>query len=151
MSSKLLATLHTKALRGKARMTLADCPVRVTLDVLRGKWKPLILFFMKPGDIRYSNLRAHLPAATEKVFVQQLRELERDRIVSRTIYPETPPRVEYGITAYGETLVGLLDQMADWGQTHRQLTSSAQNAVRSGRQTRVSRAPVTKSHHSRPA
>jgi DNA-binding HxlR family transcriptional regulator len=73
-------------------MTLADCPVRTTLDVITGKWKPLILFFLKSGTQRYTALRAHLPTASEKVFVQQLRQLEQDQIVIRTVLPGIPPK-----------------------------------------------------------
>ena len=102
-----------------ASMTLSECPVRTTLDVLRGKWKPLILFFLKENTRRYAELRSHLHEAPERVFIQQLRELERDQIIDRRVYPEVPPRVEYRISAYGGTLIGILQQMADWGQAHR--------------------------------
>jgi DNA-binding HxlR family transcriptional regulator len=104
-------------------MTLADCPVRTTLDVITGKWKPLILFFLKGGTQRYAALRAHLPTASEKVFIQQLRQLEEDQIVLRTVSSGVPPNVEYRISPYGETLISLLQQMANWGEAHRNLAS----------------------------
>ena len=94
-------------------MTLADCPVRTTLDVLKGKWKPLILFFLKPGTRRYSDLRANRPEATEEVLIQQLQELERDGIVEREVYPERPPQVDYRISEHGRSLMVVLRQMAD--------------------------------------
>ncbi len=104
---------------GDVPMTLANCPVRATLDVLRGKWKPLILYLLKPAIRRYGDLRANLPEASEKVLIQQLRELERDGIVGREVYREIPPRVEYHVTPYGETLMDLLQLMANWGDLHR--------------------------------
>lgn len=97
---------------------LSDCPVRTAVDVLSGKWKPLILYFLKDGRQRYSDLRKRISEPSEKVFVQQLRELERDGIVERFVYPEIPPRVEYCFTRYGETLAPILQQMAEWGENH---------------------------------
>lgn len=108
-------------------MTLADCPVRTMLDVITGKWKPLILFFLKSGTQRYTALRAHLPTASEKVFIQQLRQLERDRIVIRTVLPGVPPNVEYRISPYGETLISVLQQMAAWGEAHRKYLPTMEN------------------------
>lgn len=109
-------------------MTLADCPVRTTLDVITGKWKPLILFFLKGGTQRYTALRAHLPTASEKVFTQQLRQLERDLILIRTVLPGIPPNVEYRVSPYGETLISVLQQMADWGGAHRKHLETPANA-----------------------
>ncbi len=100
-------------------MSLANCPVRTTLNVLRGKWKPLLLLFLKPGSRRWGQLRSHLPEVSEKVLTQQLRELEHDGIVARSVHPTVPPQVEYSISPYGETLIVVLQQMADWGTNHR--------------------------------
>ena len=102
-------------------MTLSECPVRVTLDVLRGKWKPLILYFLKQGTLRYGELRKCVYEPSEKVLVQQLRELEAEGILKRTVYPDTPPRVEYSVTEYGNSLMQILQGMSDWGEHHRQL------------------------------
>ncbi len=77
------------------------------------------MYFLKPGVRRYSDLRESLPAATEKVLIQQLRQLEGDGIVERIVYPEIPPRVEYRISSHGETLMALLEQMANWAEIHR--------------------------------
>ncbi len=103
----------------KSRIALADCPVRTTLDVLRGKWKPLILQSLKVGRQRYSDLRDNVTEPSDKVLVQQLRELERDEIIERFIYPEIPPRVEYQVSAYGSSLATVVEQLAAWGQRHR--------------------------------
>ncbi len=101
-------------------MLLCDCPVRVTVQVLSGKWKPLILQHLKSGRQRYTCLRAQVTEPSEKVFIEQLRQLERDGIVERFVLPGTPPRVDYAISRYGLTLVSVLQQMADWGTRHRQ-------------------------------
>jgi DNA-binding HxlR family transcriptional regulator len=121
--------MDTKPVNEDASMTLAGCPVRTTLDVLRGKWKPLILFFLKPGVRRYTDLRAHIPEAPERVFIQQLRELERDQVVDRLVHPGPVPHVEYRISSYGETLMAILQQMADWGLKHRARNESDSTAI----------------------
>lgn len=78
--------------------------VQTTLKVLGGKWKILILWHLKDGARRFSELKRLMPEITEKMLMQQLRELERDGIVNRNIYSEVPPKVEYSFTEYGLTL-----------------------------------------------
>ena len=85
-------------------MELADCPVKVTVDVIGSKWKPMILFFLKNGHKRFSELRREISSVTQKTLTQHLRELERDGIVTRKVYPSVPPKVEYSLTQYGKTL-----------------------------------------------
>jgi DNA-binding HxlR family transcriptional regulator len=99
-------------------MDLSSCPVKVTADVISGKWKPLIIFALKAGPLRYSELRKQVPGPTHKVMTQQLRQFEHDLIVGRMIYAQVPPRVEYSLTAYGMTLTPVLQSMADWGEKH---------------------------------
>jgi len=99
-------------------MDLASCPVKVTADVIGGKWKPLIIFCLKPGPLRYGELRKQMPGPTHKVLTQQLRQLERDQIVRRRVYPAVPPKVEYSLTTYGRTLTPILALMAKWGERH---------------------------------
>ncbi len=101
-------------------MDLRDCPVKTTADVISGKWKPLILFCLKPGTQRYSELRRRIAGPSHKVLTQQLRQLERDGIVTRKVYPSVPPKVEYSLSRYGKTLIPVLDAMATWGQKHGQ-------------------------------
>ncbi|MDQ2710716.1 MAG: helix-turn-helix transcriptional regulator [Acidobacteriota bacterium] len=101
-------------------MTLTECPVRRTIDVLDGKWKPLILFSLKGGKLRYAKLRTEVREPSEKVLIEQLRQLEDEGIIERRSYLEVPPRVEYSITPYGNTLMPLLQGMADWGSKHRE-------------------------------
>ena len=99
-------------------MDLSECPVKVTADVISGKWKPLIIFSLRPGALRYSELRKQVPGPSHKVLTQQLRQLERDQIIRRKIYAQIPPKVEYSLTAYGRTLTPVLQSMADWGTKH---------------------------------
>lgn len=96
-----------------------DCPIKTTLDVIGGKWKPLILFYLKGGPIRFSDLRRSIPDVTQKMLTDRLRELETDGIVHREVYPQVPPKVEYSLTAYGKTLAPVLEAMCAWGSKHR--------------------------------
>ena len=100
-----------------------DCPIKTTLDVIGGKWKPLIRFFLKDGAKRFSDLRRSVPDVTQKMLTDRLRELEKDGIVHREIYPQVPPKVEYSLTAYGKTLSPILEAMATWGIKHRRRLS----------------------------
>ena len=96
-------------------MRLEDCPVRAALDVIGGKWKPVVLFHLMGGSKRHGELRRLLSDATQKVLTQQLRELERDGIIKRTVYPEKPPRVEYAFTIHGRTLRPVIQALCQWG------------------------------------
>ena len=95
-----------------------NCPVEATLDVIGGKWKVLILCWLKEGVHRFGELRRRMPGISERVLTQQLRELEQDGIVHRKVYAEVPPRVEYSLTPFGETLRPVMVMLNDWGQKH---------------------------------
>jgi len=104
------------------------CTVAVTLEVIGGKWKALILWHLSFKTLRFSQLQRRLSTITQKMLTQQLRELERDGLVFRQVYAEVPPRVEYSLTELGTTVVPLLEQMCQWGkdyleQTEEQLAS----------------------------
>jgi DNA-binding HxlR family transcriptional regulator len=92
------------------------CPVRTAVAVLGGKWKPLIVFYLRTGTKRFSELRRLIPEVTQQVLAQQLRQLEEDGIVARTVYPVVPPRVEYDLTALGRELEPILDLLERWGE-----------------------------------
>lgn len=95
------------------------CPVEVTLDLIGGKWKPLILWHLYQGDVlRNGELKRLIPTITQKMLTQQLRQLESDGLVRRTQYAEVPPRVEYALTPYGRELQTMLDIFCDWGTAH---------------------------------
>lgn len=103
------------------------CPVLSALEVIGGKWKPIILWEMERGILRFGQLKRAIPGITQKMLTQQLRELERDGIIWRKVYAEVPPRVEYGITTYGNTLRPMLTEMANWGRNHaKRLTETSE-------------------------
>ncbi|MBD0269374.1 MAG: winged helix-turn-helix transcriptional regulator [Cyanobacteria bacterium Co-bin8] len=92
--------------------------VQTTLKILGGKWKILILWHLKEETRRFSELKRLIPEITEKMLSQQLRELASDGIISRKAYSELPPKVEYSFTAYGKTLVPVLQALCNWGEDH---------------------------------
>jgi DNA-binding HxlR family transcriptional regulator len=95
------------------------CPVEVTLSVIGGKWKPLILWHLSEGRVRrFLELQRIIPGITRKMLTQHLRELERDGVVARQIFDEMPLRVEYSLTKYGQTLRPLMRVLCDWGSKH---------------------------------
>jgi DNA-binding HxlR family transcriptional regulator len=101
------------------RIDETNCPVKATVDIIGGKWKPVILYYLKQERLRFGQLQRSIPHATKKMLVTQLRELERDGIVNRVVFKQVPPKVEYSLTGYGRTLSPLLAQMAKWGAGHR--------------------------------
>jgi DNA-binding HxlR family transcriptional regulator len=97
------------------REALVVCPVTFTLNKIGGRWKPLILFHLTNETKRYSELKRAIPAITEKMLIQHLRELESDKLVKRTVMPVVPPHVEYSLTKTGKELSPVLQAMAEWG------------------------------------
>jgi DNA-binding HxlR family transcriptional regulator/CheY-like chemotaxis protein len=95
-----------------------NCPVEVTLEVIGGKWKCVILWWLRRDAKRFGELMQLIPDISQKVLTDQLRELEADGLISRTEYREVPRRVEYALTTYGETLRPITDLMCRWGETH---------------------------------
>jgi DNA-binding HxlR family transcriptional regulator len=97
----------------------AYCKFETALDILVGKWKPVILLrLFANGTMRFSELQRAIPDITKKMLTQQLRELEYHDIVHREIYHQIPPKVEYSITEYGQRMTSLLQAMNDWGVGH---------------------------------
>lgn len=95
------------------------CPVEVTTEVIGGKWKSTILWWLRQSAKRPSELMQLIPGISQKVLTRQLRELEADGLIDRQVYRETPPRVEYSLTSQGETLRTITELMCDWGKTRR--------------------------------
>ena len=91
------------------------CAVEATLSVIGGVWKPVLLFHLLGGTLRFNALCRLTPSATPRMITLQLRELEADGIVQRTVYPEVPPKVEYALTPLGRTLEPVLLSMREWG------------------------------------
>lgn len=100
-------------------MRLEECSVRPVLNVIGGKWKPVIIYHLLDGTKRFGQLRKLMPDATQKMLTQQLRELERDGIVTSKVFHEVPPKVEYSLTPYGRTLRPLMTELCQWGKKHR--------------------------------
>ena len=92
-----------------------NCPVVATLDMIGGKYKALILWHLVDGTRRFGELRRLIPQATQKMLTQQLRELEADNLVIRTVYPVVPPKVEYQLSGFGKSMKPILDAMREWG------------------------------------
>ncbi len=97
----------------------ADCPVTRCLSVIGGKWKPVILFCIAGGVNRFGAMGRAIPKVTKQMLTQQLRELEKDGVLTRTVFPEVPPRVEYALTDRGRSLLPVIDAMKNWGETHK--------------------------------
>jgi DNA-binding HxlR family transcriptional regulator len=94
-----------------------SCPVEATLAIIGGKWKPIILFQLQTRTLRFGELRKAMPPGiTQQMLTNQLRELEADGILTRTVYAEVPPRVEYSLTDLGQSLCPILEAMAVWGE-----------------------------------
>lgn len=99
---------------------IEKCPVETALDVLAGKWKILILWYLRSETKRFNELQKLLPRTTQKMLIQKLRELEVDGIINREVYPVVPPKVEYSLTKYGETLKPIIKQLYLWGEIHKE-------------------------------
>ena len=93
-----------------------DCPVTRAVYALGGKWKLHIIFQLTQGTRRFGELQRSIPGVTQQMLTSQLRELESDGIVSRKVYPEVPPKVEYSLTPLGTRLKTVTDALGEWGQ-----------------------------------
>ncbi len=94
------------------------CPVELTLKIIGGRWKVIIIHQLMDGKRRFCELHRAIDGITQKMLTQQLRELERDGIVHRKVYPEVPPKVEYSLTSLGKSLKPILEAMHRWGLKH---------------------------------
>lgn len=92
-----------------------SCPIEATLALIGGKYKSLVLWHLMTDLKRFNELRKLIPLATPKMLTQQLRELEKDNLIHRKVYPVVPPKVEYSLTEYGQSMIPILKSMYDWG------------------------------------
>ena len=99
-----------------------DCGIGPAFEVVGGKWKAAILWELAEGPVRFGELKRRVKGITEKMLIQQLRELERDQLVTRTVFHEVPPRVEYALTEWGVGLNAALGPVADWGEAFARAT-----------------------------
>jgi DNA-binding HxlR family transcriptional regulator len=93
-----------------------NCPMVAAINVIGGKWKPVVLHMLSEETMRFGELKKNIPPISQKMLTQQLRELELDGIVKRTVYAEVPPRVEYSLTERGATLKPILEDLYQWGR-----------------------------------
>ncbi len=94
------------------------CAIGGTIRLISGKYKAVILYHLLEGCLRYSQIHRHVPYASDKTLAQQLRELERDGLITRTVHPSVPPKTEYALTQLGSSLEPILHQMKQWGDKH---------------------------------
>ncbi|MCI8807296.1 MAG: helix-turn-helix transcriptional regulator [Oscillospiraceae bacterium] len=98
--------------------TLPACPVETTLTLIGDKWKVLIIRDLLSGTKRFGELKRSIGGVSQKVLTAQLRQMEADGLLTRTVFPEVPPRVEYTLTRLGHSLKPVLDAMRDWGAAY---------------------------------
>jgi DNA-binding HxlR family transcriptional regulator len=106
----------------------AGCAVEVTLGLIDGKWKGVILFHLQEGLLRFGELRRKMPGITQRMLTKQLRALEEDGLITRTVYPEVPPRVEYALSQTGQRLRPVIDALRAWGIEHKARLAAANAA-----------------------
>ena len=106
---------------------MQNCPVEATLELIGGKYKALILWYLSSEKLRYSQLRDLLTGITPKMLTQQLRELEAKQLVHREVFPIVPPKVEYSLTELGKSLMPVLVAMRDWGSSYLRQSSKEPN------------------------
>ena len=101
-----------------------SCGLDATLHIISGKWKPLVLFFLRDGPKRYGELKRLTQGVSDKVLIQQLKDLEADHVLVRTDYHEVPPRVDYALTPLGRSLADALVPLCTWGNENMAVTAS---------------------------
>ena len=97
---------------------LPACPVEATLELIGGKWKGIILYYLLDGRLRFSELKRRIGCVTQRMLTKQLRELESAGLVNRIVYAEVPPKVEYELTEEGRSLRPIINSLKKWGETH---------------------------------
>ena len=103
----------------KTKDELPQCPVATTVQIIGSKWKLLILRNLLTRPWRFNAIRKNLEGISQKVLTDSLRSMEEDGIVTRTVYPEVPPRVEYALSELGESIRPIIDAMAEWGNNYK--------------------------------
>jgi DNA-binding HxlR family transcriptional regulator len=95
-----------------------DCPIEFAIDKIGGRWKPWILWILIPGTKRFGEIRREITEINVRMLTKQLRELEADGLIDRKVYAEIPPKVEYSLSEAGKSLIPILSQLHEWGDTH---------------------------------
>ncbi len=105
--------------------SMPGCSVEVTLDLIDGKWKGVILFHLQGGTQRFGELKRRMPGITQRMLTKQLRALEDNGLILRKVYPEVPPRVEYTLSETGQRLKPVIDALRNWGEDYRARQAAA--------------------------
>lgn len=103
----------------KTKAELPECPIATTVQIIGSKWKLLIIRNLRMRPWRFNELQRNLEGISQKVLTDSLRSMEEDGIITRTVYPEVPPRVEYSLSELGETMRPILDSMETWGREYK--------------------------------
>ncbi|SHM03600.1 winged helix-turn-helix transcriptional regulator [Mucilaginibacter sp. OK098] len=103
---------------GKKYEQACDCPITAAVNVIGGKWKPIIIWILMTGSRRFGELHKSIPGIALKVLSRHLKELEADGVITRKAYPEVPPRVEYTLTEKGRALNGIMDLLVGWSREY---------------------------------
>lgn len=103
----------------KTKAELPECPIATTVQIIGSKWKLLIIRNLRMRPWRFNELQRNLEGISQKVLTDSLRSMEEDGIITRTVYPEVPPRVEYSLSELGETMRPILDSMETWGKEYK--------------------------------
>ena len=119
-----------------------ECGLEAALEVVGGKWKVLILWPLRSDARRFGELRRMVPGISEKMLIQHLKEMEADGIVTRKDFKEVPPRVEYALTTFGESLCTALTPLCEWGTLHMKRIEACKEALEAKARERRSQAPV---------
>ena len=115
------------------------CAMDVTMRYIGGKWKTVVLWYLRKDKKRFSELKRLIPNITEKMLSLQLKNLESDGIVGRKIYPQVPPKVEYFLTDFGKSLIPMLDEIAQWGRE----LALAKGKIVNKEKSKTNRSPAT--------
>ncbi len=116
----------------------SQCKVEQALSIVVGKWKPVILRHLQlRGTMRFSELKSRIPGITQKMLTAQLRELEKEDLIRRVVYPQVPPKVEYSMTDHGRTLQPILHMMHEWGVAHVEHMHRVEQRAANGRRGRT--------------
>ena len=106
------------------------CALDVTMEYIGGKWKTVVLWYLRKDTRRFKDLKKLIPGITEKMLSLQLRQLEKDGIINRTVFAEVPPRVEYCLTQQGKTLLPILEELGKWGRWKSKVAGDMQEVKR---------------------